>query len=50
MGGGSALLGCWLGFAELLARGEIGRIPRLYAVQAEACAPLVRAWEAGAGR
>ncbi len=48
VGGGSTLLGCRLGFAELESRGEIPRCPRLYGVQAEACAPLVKAWIAKA--
>ena len=48
VGGGSNLLGCHLGFSELLSRREIARPPRLFAVQAAACAPLVAAFNAGA--
>ena len=48
VGAGSNLLGCFIGFGELLRRGEIDRMPRLYAVQPTACAPLVNAWAAHA--
>ncbi|MFV0972315.1 hypothetical protein QML39_30615, partial [Klebsiella pneumoniae] len=38
----------WKAFAELEALGWIGpKRPRMVAVQAEGCAPMVRAWEAG---
>ena len=39
-GGGSNVLGCDIGFCELMRRGEIDRLPRLFAVQPENCAPL----------
>ncbi len=39
-GAGSNVLGCDIGFCELLRRGEISRLPRLFAVQPENCAPL----------
>jgi threonine synthase len=42
-GGGAVLLGLHLGFGELARLGKIVSAPKLYAVQAEACAPLVRA-------
>lgn len=42
-GGGSVLLGCVKAFNELHAAGSINRLPRLYAVQAQNCAPLFRA-------
>lgn len=41
-GGGSVLLGLHLGFSELMAAGRVGFMPKLHAVQAEACAPLVQ--------
>src|SRR5208282_5601080 len=41
-GAGSNVLGCDIGFCELLRRGEISRLPRLFAVQPENCAPSVR--------
>lgn len=45
VGHGGLLLGLYLGFEELLSAGAIERQPRLFGVQAEACAPLARAWE-----
>ncbi len=39
-GGGSNVLGCDIGFRELLRRGEIDHLPRLFAVQPGNCAPL----------
>jgi threonine synthase len=48
-GGGTGLIGMWKAFAELEAVGLIGpERPRMYAVQAAGCAPMVRAFEAGA--
>jgi threonine synthase len=45
-GGGTGLIGIWKAHAELAAMGWIRRAqPRFVAVQAEGCAPLVRAWE-----
>ena len=48
-GGGTGLIGMWKAFDELEAIGLIssGR-PRMYAVQSEGCAPIVRAHEQGA--
>jgi threonine synthase len=49
-GGGVGLIGLWKAFAELRALGWLAAeepIPRLVAVQAAGCAPVVRAWEAG---
>jgi threonine synthase len=47
-GGGTGLIGMWKAFDELEAVGLIGpKRPRMYAVQAEGCAPMVRAFEAG---
>jgi threonine synthase len=39
-GAGSNVLGCDIGFGELLRRGEIARRPRLFAAQPMNCAPL----------
>ncbi|MWV21335.1 pyridoxal-phosphate dependent enzyme [Methylobacterium sp. 2A] len=47
-GAGSNILGCDIGFSELLRRGAITRLPRLYAVQPAHCAPLHAGFEAGA--
>src|SRR5205085_11139075 len=50
-GGGTGLIGMWKAFAELEAMGLTGRDrPQLIAVQAEGCAPIVRAMEDGAER
>ena len=47
-GGGTGLIGMWKAFDELEAAGLIGpERPRMYAIQAEGCAPIVRAFEAG---
>jgi threonine synthase len=47
-GGGTGLIGMWKAFDELEAVGLIGpKRPRMYAVQAEGCAPIVRAFENG---
>jgi threonine synthase len=48
-GGGTGLIGMWKAFDELEGIGFIGKKrPRMYAVQASGCAPIVRAFEAGA--
>ncbi len=45
-GGGTGLLGIWKAYEELGAMGWVGAAPpRFVAVQAEGCAPLLRAWE-----
>jgi len=50
-GGGTGLVGIWKAFAELA---EMGLVtppgPRMIAVQAAGCAPIVRAFEAGVPR
>jgi threonine synthase len=47
-GGGTGLIGMWKAFAELEAMGFIGKKrPRMVAVQAAGCAPIVRAYDAG---
>jgi threonine synthase len=48
-GGGTGLIGMWKGWQELAALGWIeGPMPRLVAVQSTGCAPIVRAFDAGA--
>lgn len=48
-GGGTGLIGMWKAFAELRAAGWVtGELPRMFSVQADGCAPIVRAWHAGA--
>jgi threonine synthase len=47
-GGGTGLVGMWKAFDEMQALGWIGKKrPRMFAVQATGCAPIVRAFEAG---
>ncbi len=47
-GGGTGLISMWKAFDELEAIGFIGsKRPRMVAVQAAGCAPMVRAWEQG---
>ncbi len=47
-GAGSNVLGCDLAFRELLAAGEIDRLPRLFVAQPANCAPIDAAFRAGA--
>jgi len=49
-GGGTGLIGMWKAFAELEALGWLNgkKRPRMVVVQADGCAPVVRAFEAGA--
>ncbi|TPQ21440.1 threonine synthase [Streptomyces sporangiiformans] len=44
-GAGSIVLGCDLGFSELLAAGHIDRLPRLLVAQPERCAPVHAAFQ-----
>jgi threonine synthase len=46
-GAGSNVVGCDIGFGELLRRGEIASLPRLFAAQPENCAPLHASFVAG---
>ncbi len=48
-GGGTGLIGMWKAFAELREAGWVTDAPpRMYTVQSTGCAPIVRAFEAGA--
>jgi threonine synthase len=51
-GGGTGMVGMWKAFEELEALGwkAPGRRPKMVSVQAEHCAPIVRAFEQGAER
>ena len=50
-GGGVGLIGMWKAFEEMEALGWIGaKRPRMIAVQASGCAPVVRAYEEGKER
>lgn len=47
-GGGTGLIGMWKAFQELKELGWIeGPLPRMVAVQAKGCAPIVKAWKQG---
>ncbi len=47
-GGGTGLIGMWKAFDELERMGWIGsKRPKMVAVQATGCAPIVKAWEEG---
>lgn len=46
-GAGSNVLGCDIGFSELLAAGQIARLPRLFCVQPANVAPIHACFEAG---
>jgi threonine synthase len=43
-GAGSNVLGCGIGFGELLRAGQIDRMPRIFAAQPANCAPIARAF------
>jgi len=47
VGAGSTLLGCHIGFSELLAAGQISKLPRLFAAQPFNCSPLDASFTAG---
>jgi threonine synthase len=44
-GGGTGLIGSWKALAELAAMGIVAATTRCYAVQADGCAPIVRAFD-----
>ena len=47
-GGGTGLIGMWKAFDEMQCLGWIGaKRPRMFTVQADGCAPIVRAFHAG---
>ncbi|MBM4429332.1 MAG: pyridoxal-phosphate dependent enzyme [Chloroflexi bacterium] len=47
LGNGSLLMGAYRGFSELKEAGLVDRVPRLFAVQAEACSPFYQAYQQG---
>ena len=47
-GGGTGLIGMWKAFNELEAMGWLKRKPRMVAVQATGCMPIVKAYESNA--
>jgi threonine synthase len=46
-GAGSNVLGCEIGFSELLRAGQIDRLPRIFAAQPANCSPIAAAFMAG---
>lgn len=47
-GGGTGLIGMWKAFGELRELGWVsGRLPKMFVVQSDGCAPIVKAFEAG---
>lgn len=46
-GAGSNVLGCGIGFSELLRAGQIDTLPRIFAAQPANCAPIAAAFLAG---
>jgi threonine synthase len=47
VGAGSSLLGCYIGFKELLAAGQIKKLPRLFAAQPLNCSPVDASFKEG---
>jgi threonine synthase len=47
VGAGSVLLGCYIGFRELMAAGQIKKLPRLFAAQPQNCSPVDASFKAG---
>ncbi|MBR1246561.1 threonine synthase [Bradyrhizobium sp. AUGA SZCCT0169] len=47
VGAGSNLLGCHIGFSEMLAAGQISKLPKLFAAQPLNCSPLDASFQAG---
>jgi threonine synthase len=46
-GAGSNVLGCHIGFSELLAAGQIKKLPKLFAAQPLNCSPIDASFQAG---
>ena len=47
VGAGSSLLGCYMGFKELFAAGQIKKLPRLFCAQPLNCSPIDASFKAG---
>ncbi|MFA6261888.1 MAG: threonine synthase [Bacteroidia bacterium] len=43
-GNGTLILGCFIGFNDLMRAGITDRVPKIIAIQAEACSPLLHAF------
>ena len=46
-GQGSLISGAWKGFSEIVAAGRTIKIPRIFGIQSEHCAPFCHAWNNG---
>ena len=46
-GQGSLISGAWKGFSEIVAAGRTIKIPRIFGIQSEHCAPFCQAWTNG---
>jgi threonine synthase len=46
-GAGSNVLGCYIGFSELVSSGQIKKLPRLFVVQPLNCSPIDASYHAG---
>ncbi|MEH7225694.1 threonine synthase [Bacillus sp. JJ1566] len=47
VGNGTLLMGAYIAFQELLANGQIEKMPKILAVQADNCAPIMQAFAEG---
>ncbi len=47
VGNGTLLMGVYIAFQELVAHGQIEKMPKILAVQAENCAPIMKAFAEG---
>jgi threonine synthase len=47
VGAGSSLLGCYIGFKELMSAGQIKKLPRLFAAQPLNCSPVDASFKMG---
>ncbi|WP_087974800.1 threonine synthase [Oceanobacillus rekensis] len=47
VGNGTLLMGAYIAFEELMASGQIAKMPKILAVQAETCAPIMQAYAEG---
>jgi threonine synthase len=47
LGAGSNVLGCYIGFSELVRAGSIANLPRIFGVQPENCSPIHQCFTGG---
>src|SRR5690606_12600491 len=46
VGNGTLVIGCYIGFTDLLKAGMISKMPKIIAIQSAQCAPLAKAFDA----